>query len=256
MYIHLTTHSAFSLQEGLLTPTELAQAAQVSGMMALGLTDRNLLTGVIEFVTACKAADIQPIIGLELDLNDGPVSLFATSLEGWSCLCRLSSNISLRDNPDASCTLGMLASSSQDLIAVSKQPQLLTEIFPDRLYINIQNPNEAENLSNLARQLGLPTVIMHPIYYLTPEQAGLQRTLTAIRLAKTITTLPKDAGAPPDAYFISAQQMQERYQQYPKAIAATREIAERCKFDLPIGSSQMSKVPLQDGVTAAQHLHE
>jgi DNA polymerase-3 subunit alpha len=105
MYIHLTTHSAFSPQEGLLTPTELAQAAQVSGMTALGLTDHNLLTGVIEFVTACKAVDIQPIIGLELDLNDGPVSLFATSLEGWSCRCRLSSNINLRDNPDASCTL-------------------------------------------------------------------------------------------------------------------------------------------------------
>jgi DNA polymerase III alpha subunit len=93
----------------------------------------------------------------------------------------------------------MLASSSQDLIAISKQPQLLTEIFPDRLYINIQNPNEAENLSNLARQLGLPTVITHPIYYLTLAQAGLQRTLTAVRLGKTITTLPKDAAAPPDA---------------------------------------------------------
>ena len=55
MYIHLTTHSAFSLQEGLLTPTELVQAAQANGMTALGLTDHNLLTGTIEFVTACKA---------------------------------------------------------------------------------------------------------------------------------------------------------------------------------------------------------
>src|SRR5689334_21981912 len=113
MYIHLTTHSAFSLQEGLLTPTELAQAAQVSGMTALGLTDHNLLTGTVEFVTACKAAAILPIIGLEIELNDGPVSLFATSLEGWSCLCRLSSSISLRNNPDAPCSLDMLASCAE-----------------------------------------------------------------------------------------------------------------------------------------------
>jgi DNA-directed DNA polymerase III PolC len=256
MFIHLTTHSAFSLQEGLSTPTDLVQAAQANGMPALGLTDHHVLTGVIEFVIACKIADIQPIVGLEINLNDGPVSLFATSLEGWSCLCRLSSNINLRDNPEAPCSLDMLSSYSQDLIVVSKKPQLLKEIFPDGLYLNIQDPNEAEYLSNLARQLGLPTVITHPIYYLAPEQASLQRTLTAVRLGKTITTLPKDAAAPPDAYFLTAHQMQERFQKYPQAIETTAEIAERCKFDLPIGSSQMPKVPLPDGVTAAQHLRD
>ena len=138
MYIHLTTHSAFSLQEGLLTPVDLVQAAKANGMTALGLTDHNLLTGVIEFVTACKVADIQPIVGLEITLNDGPVSLFAISLEGWSCLCKLSSSINLRGNPDAPCSLDMLSAYSQDLIALSKQPQLLKEIFPDHLYVNIQ----------------------------------------------------------------------------------------------------------------------
>jgi DNA polymerase III alpha subunit len=123
MYIHLTTHSAFSLQEGLSTPADLVQAAQANGMTALGLTDRNLLTGVIEFATACRESDIQPIIGLEVHLNDGPVSLLATSLEGWSCLCRLSSAINLRENPDTLCTLDMLAAYSKDLIAISKHPR-------------------------------------------------------------------------------------------------------------------------------------
>jgi len=256
MYIHLTTHSGFSLQEGLATPKDLVQAAQANGMPALGLTDRNLLTGVIEFATACREANIQPITGLEIHLNDGPVSLLATSSEGWSCLCRLSSAINLREDPDAPCNLAMLAACSSDLIALSKHPQLIKEIFPDRLYVNLQDPSEAEYLSTAARQLGLPTVVTHPIYYLTPDQATLQRTLTAVRLGKTISTLPKDAPAPADAFFLTAQQMEDRFQQYPEAIAATGEIAERCKFDLPIGSSQMPKVPLPNGITAAQHLRE
>ena len=50
MYIHLTTHSAYSLQEGLALPAELAQAAAAAGMPALGLTDHRLLTGSVEFV--------------------------------------------------------------------------------------------------------------------------------------------------------------------------------------------------------------
>ncbi len=153
MFIHLTTHSAFSLQEGLATPAELVQAAQANGMTALGLTDHNLLTGVIEFVIASKAANIQPIIGLEVSLNDGPVMVFATSLEGWSCLCRLSSAINLREDPEAPCSLDMLASYSRDLIAISKQPEQLKEIFPGRLYVNLQHPDEAQFLSKVAHQL-------------------------------------------------------------------------------------------------------
>src|SRR5512139_4043119 len=105
MYVHLTTHSAFSLQEGLMSPAELVQAAQSNGMPAIGLTDHNLLTGVIELVTACKTAGIQPVIGLEIHLSDGPLSLLATSLEGWSNLCRLSSAIALQEDPAAPCSL-------------------------------------------------------------------------------------------------------------------------------------------------------
>jgi DNA polymerase III alpha subunit len=227
MFIHLTTHSAFSLQEGLGTPAELVQAAQANGMTALGLTDHNLLTGMIEFVSASKAANLQPIIGLEINLNDGPLTLLATSLEGWSCLCRL-----------------------------SKQPQQLKEIFPGHLYVNLQDPDEAQFLSKVADQLALPTVVTHPVYYLTPEQAGLQRTLTAVRLGKTVTTLPKDAPAPSGAFFLTAQQMQDRFHEYPEAVAATVEIAERCKFDLPISGSQMPTVPLPIGLTAAEYLRQ
>jgi DNA polymerase III subunit alpha len=255
MYIHLTAHSAYSLQEGLLTPVHLVQAAQANGMSALGLTDRNLLTGAIEFASACTEANIQPLIGLEIHLKDGPLSLLATSLEGWSNLCRLSSAIALRDD-DTPCSLDAIASFSTGLIALSSQPQQLKEIFADRLYVNIQDPSLGSTLSALADRLALPTVITHPIYYLTPDQAVLQRTLAAVRLNRTITMLPKDAAAPPDACFLNVQQMEERFKDYPKALAATVEIAQRCKFDLPIGSSQMPKVPLPDGVTAAQHLRE
>src|SRR6266487_2742931 len=150
MYIHLTTHSAFSLQEGLLSPIDLVQAAQANEMSSLGLTDHNLLTGVIEFATACKAADIQPILGLEINLNDGPLSVLATSLEGWSNLCRLSSAIALRDDPDAPCSLDAFISYSKDLIALSSQPESLIDIFPIRLYVNLQDPNRAQTLSKLA----------------------------------------------------------------------------------------------------------
>ena len=71
MYLHLTTHSAYSLQEGLAQPADLARAAAEAGMPALGLTDHRLLSGSVEFVTACKTAGVQPVLGLEIDLEPG-----------------------------------------------------------------------------------------------------------------------------------------------------------------------------------------
>ncbi|MCJ7432323.1 MAG: PHP domain-containing protein, partial [Anaerolineales bacterium] len=257
MVIHLTTHSAYSLQEGLATPAELVQAAQAHGMSALGLTDHNLLTGAVEFVTACKDAGVQPILGLEIDLEQGPLQLLAMSAEGWSNLCRLSSTLALRDKPEGVCTLEMLSAYSKDLIAFGAiQLEELKNIFQDRLYISLRHPSNVGRLSDLARKLSLPAVVAHPIYYLSPEQAQLQKTLTAIRLNKTLKDIPSNAIAPADSYFMSAQEMESRFRDYPEALAATTEIAERCRFDLPFGKAHMPTVPLPPGISATEFLRQ
>ena len=125
---------------------------------------------------------------------------------------------------------------SKDLIALSSEPNALKEIFSDRLYVALRDPSKAASLSELARTLALPTVVTHPSIILSPEQATLQRTLTAIRLNQTMQyNLPDDAVAPSNAYFMSSQEMETRFKEFPEALAATMEIAERCKFDLPIG---------------------
>jgi len=237
-----------------MTPADLVQTAQAHGMPAIGLTDHNLLTGAIKFFTTCKQNGIQPVIGLEVDLGHAPLNLLATSHEGWSNLCRLSSALALRDDPEQPCTLDMLSTYSRDLIALSSEPNALNEIFSDHLYVALRDPSSAASLSELARTLALPSVVTHPIYFLSPEQTTLQRTLAAIRLNKTISTIPEDAVAPSNAWFMSSHEMETHFKGYPEALAATLEIAERCKFDLPIGKSQMPTVPLPVGVTAAQHL--
>ena len=237
-----------------MTPADLVQAAQTKGMSALGLTDHNLLTGAIEFAIACKEAGIQPIIGLEIDLQHGPLHLLAMSLEGWSNLCRLSSALALREAPEVPCTLEMLSAHSKDLIALSSKPESLKELFADRLYVPLQEPAKAVSLTDLARKLALPTVVTHPVYCSTPGQVTLQRTLSAIRLNKTVSNIPADVCAPSAAYFMSSHEMQSRFKDFPEALAVTVEIAERCKFELPIGGSQMPTPPLPRGVTSAQHL--
>ena len=264
MYIHLTTHSAYSLQEGLALPAELVQAARADGMPALGLTDHRLLSGSVEFVAACRKAGVQPLLGLEIDLETGPLSLLAMNLSGWSNLCGLSSALALRPDPETACPLDLLAAHSGDLIALSgpqgdpagKLLGLLREIFPKRLYLALQDPAHSLPLADFGRRLSLPLVVTHPVYYLSPEQADLQRTLSAIRLNCSRERLPAEAAAPAGAYFVSGREMENRFRGLHTALDTTQEIAERCRFDLPLGVSHMPTVPLPDGLSASQLLRQ
>ncbi len=264
MFTHLTAHSAYSLQEGLATPAELAQAAKAQGMPALGLTDHRLLTGAVEFVHASQEAEIQPLLGLEIDLDTGRLPLLATSQEGWANLCRLSSALALQDDPETPCTLDLLASHAKDLIALgsadgekaAKQFELLKEIFDNRLYLSLQDPRIGLPLSHFARSMGVQMVATQAIYYLKPEQAALQRTLAAVRLNQPISTISEEDLAPAGAYFLSEGEMLSRFHGFQSALKRTQEIAERCTFDLPLGEPNMPQVPTPNGLTPSQYLRQ
>lgn len=64
-YVHLHTHSHYSLLDGMSKVPEMVARAKEFGMPALALTDHGNLYGAIEFYQACKKAEIKPIIGVE-----------------------------------------------------------------------------------------------------------------------------------------------------------------------------------------------
>lgn len=259
MYLHLNTHSAYSLLEGLALPAELARAARLNGMSALGLTDHRMLTGAVEFVRACREEEVQPLLGLEVDFGGSRLPLLATSEEGWRSLCRLGSALMLSDDPFTACTADLLAEHAAGLVALAgDEAQLgtLKQIFPRSLYLTLKDPKRGLPRGKAAAAFGLPMVATHPVYYISPEQAALQRTLAAIRQNETLQHLGPEACAPMGAHFTSAREMESRFIHYPRAVQATREIAERCQFTLPLGGSHMPTVPLPPGQTALQVLRE
>lgn len=67
-FIHLRTHSHYSLLQGLSKLDELVATARAYDMPALALTDYANMYGAIEFWNACKKKEIKPIIGAEVYL--------------------------------------------------------------------------------------------------------------------------------------------------------------------------------------------
>lgn len=70
-FIHLHTHSHYSLLDGLSKIDEMVVLAKKHGMPALAITDHGNLHGAIEFYKACKSHGIKPIIGVEAYITPG-----------------------------------------------------------------------------------------------------------------------------------------------------------------------------------------
>lgn len=64
-FIHLHTHSHYSLLDGLSKIPNMVKTAKENGMKAIALTDHGNMYGAIELYKECKKVGIKPIIGVE-----------------------------------------------------------------------------------------------------------------------------------------------------------------------------------------------
>jgi DNA polymerase III subunit alpha len=177
-FVHLRVHSAYSLLEGALTISKLAELAAAHRMPALALTDSNNLFGALEFAETIAASHIQPIIGCTLSLsffdveepvaegviarriNHGRIALLAKDDVGYANLIKLSTDAYGygADAAEPIVTVQHLSLHKEGLIALTGGPDgvidralaandfrfaetalhSLKEIFGDRLYVEIQ----------------------------------------------------------------------------------------------------------------------
>ncbi|MCA8957107.1 MAG: DNA polymerase III subunit alpha, partial [Planctomycetes bacterium] len=104
-FVHLHTHSHYSLLSCPVRIKALVAAAARDGQRALALTDSGNLFGAIEFYRECQAAKIKPILGMtafyagtsSLEKTDAAnqtfqLTLLAENEVGWENLKRLSTH--------------------------------------------------------------------------------------------------------------------------------------------------------------------
>ncbi len=110
-FVHLHTHSEYSLLDGLGRIQDLVAEARRLGQPALALTDHGVMHGAVEFFRAARAVGVQPIIGMEayqtvwgrpmqgrdprLDRENYHLLLLARDMTGYRNLLKISSQAHL-----------------------------------------------------------------------------------------------------------------------------------------------------------------
>ena len=106
-FVHLHTHSEFSLSDGLLKVKDLIQRTVQLQMAAVALTDIGNLFALVKFYQNCLAHGMKPLLGAEVMLADaegqstGRVVLLAMTNSGYARLIQLVS----QPTPSPRCAL-------------------------------------------------------------------------------------------------------------------------------------------------------
>ena len=256
-YVELHAHSAYSFLDGASQPEALAARAAELGYDALALTDHDGVYGSLEFAHAAKHFGVRPITGAEVTLaGDAHITLLCETRQGYANLCRILTDAHARTRVPGrerellpAATSGeFVAEHAEGLIALSgcarhglgsidpNAAALLAQSFPGAFYVELQRPYERGDtrrnatLCSLAETLRVPTVATGDVHVDRRGRARLQDALVAIKQRTSLDGCERERRGNHESVLLPPAEMLERLP--AGAARRTREIAERCEFDL------------------------
>jgi len=135
------------------------------------------------------------------------------------------------------------------------------DIFgPGRFYLELQQhaiPDQRTanaGLLELARRYGVGLVAPNDAHYSRREDAALQDLLLCISLNKPLSAPDRMRFDSQDFHLKSPGEMEAEFAAVPEALRATREIAERCQVELPLGKMNLPTFHPPEGYTPETYL--
>ncbi len=274
-FIHLHCRTAFSLLEGAIKPKDLIKLCKQHKMPAVAVTDVNNLFGSLELSQGLSAAGVQPIIGCQLDFvpmetqgmrthhiipKPEPMVFLAQDEAGYQNLLAIASAAYLTPADDHAprVNLTQLEGKTEGIIALTGSVEgpliqrilkgregeaqawleRMQQLFPERLYIEIQRHGMDEQkqsepeLLKLALLLNLPIVATNDVYFATQKMHKAHDALMCIATGTYVSQTDRRR-VTAEHYFKSAQEMTALFADLPEAIENTELIAKRCAFASP-----------------------
>ena len=289
-FVHLRTHTEYSVVDGTLRIPAAADAAVADGQPALAITDLANLFGAIKFYGACRQAGVKPLIGADVWIEPGPGEKLASRMlllvqdqAGYLNLCTLladawvhnaqrgSNQAWIKWQELAAHAGGLIALSGADQGAIGQallggdEPraaelaQRLADLFPRRFYLELQRAGLPTNEAHvraavpLAARLGLPVVATHPVQFLEREDYDAHEARVCVADGETLDNPKRVRRFTPDQYFKTVAEMQALFADIPSALANTLAIAQRCNLRLVLGKPQLPDFPTPDGSPLNEH---
>lgn len=293
-FVHLHTHSSYSLLDGVSRIDDLLRTAIDEGMPAVALTDHGVMHGAIEWVSRARELGIKPIVGCEVYVADRPLEqrpdagaqnyhlvLLAQNEVGYRNLIQLSTAAHLqgfyrKPRVDrgllerhhegliclSACASGEVASRivEGDQAGAEEVAAWYADVFRDRYFLEMQFHDLAfdatinQGIVSLHQRTGIPLVATNDVHYVQKRHAYAQEVLLCIQTQTTMNDPKRMRMESQEFYLKSAEEMRRLFGDYPGAIANTLEVADRCHLAIAFDRPLLPTIEIPAGRTAISHL--
>ena len=272
-YNHLKFHTQYSICEGALKISELAEFCKNNNINVAGISDSFNMCGVLEFSQEVSKIGTQPIIGTQINfafLNNnlkkiGKISLIAKNHTGYKNLLKLSSisYLSIEKNEDPQCSVDTLLQYSEGVIVlmggsyslvsslimennINECENLIKRIqnkFHDNIYIEIQRHGESHEKSletkllELAHKFSIPLIATHEVFYINQDMYEAHDAYICVG-QKTYVNDLKRLKYSNQHYLKTSDEMRNLFQDLPEALENNFLLPLRCSFR-PLPSKPM-----------------
>ncbi|WP_447969291.1 DNA polymerase III subunit alpha [Nitrospira sp. M1] len=227
-FVHLHVHSNYSPMSGVSSVEELCATAKSHGADTLALTDTNGVYGAIRFIETAKRVGLKPILGAELTHQHHRATLLATTMTGYTNLCRILSARHCHEDFDFIDTVHL---HHRDLLVLSDDIPALTAWKKRKLqniYVELTPGTMMHQAVALSRRTEIPPVATNRVHFVHPEEFHLHRMLRAIALKTTLSQLQPDSHCSRHQWLAPASVLEPHYVHMPHALRNARRLANRC----------------------------
>lgn len=195
----------------------------------------------------------------------------AAQLEGFYRHPRIDKELLAQHSAGIICTSGCLASEIPDLLRAERVKEARAaldwygDVFADRFYLELQQHEGLQELEPINRQLvdwskqlDVPLIVTCDAHYTRAQDADAHDILLCVQTGKTLDNPKRLRMSSRDYYLRSTQEMLALWQEVPRAISNTLDIAERCNVNLDFTSYHLPRfdAPKETRDSAAQHTPE
>ncbi|WNJ19863.1 DNA polymerase III subunit alpha [Pontibacter sp. G13] len=225
--MYLNCHSYYSLRYGTLSIPEWIELAQAHGIGRLALTDVHSTSACYDFVKACRAANIDPVVGMEFRRGEELLYIaLARNLSGFAEINQFYSRFSHAKQP-----FPELPPVWSDVYVIYPWERQAHISLGEHEYLGVRPHQVPQLLRSRFRHRQDKLVVLQPVTYVDQRGFNLHRLLRAVDQNVLLSKLAngRDTGAgegfvPPDA-------LRQAYADYPQILQNTDRLLGDCSFD-------------------------
>lgn len=234
--MYLNCHSYHSLRYGTIPLDDLVALGVSCGANAMALTDIQTVTGIYDFIKACKAVSIKPLVGMEFRGEAGLLYIgLAKNREGLGELCRFLTQHNFKGQP-----LPTTAPQFENVAVIYPLENIPQELRAFE-YIGLR----PEQISVLYQKTWLEQlhkmVVLQSVTHRGGKEYELHRVLRAIDNNVILSKLTETDYCQPSEVMLPLDHLLAKYIHYPQVLTNTEKLIDDCNFEYDFSTPKNKK---------------